>query len=96
MSALPMTGITLTRGERRRMSSMSTSRRLAVSCRIYPQNGQRNSRMTCGRNEVEQRVDTVIPEPGIALDSRLFGKNIVVLPLEVRPDLTKSCIQLVQ
>lgn len=32
LSALPMTGMTLTRGERRRMSSMSISRRLESNC----------------------------------------------------------------
>lgn len=40
-------------------------------------------RMTGRRDEVQQSMDSVIPETGITFDARLFGKNVVVLTLEV-------------
>lgn len=41
-------------------------------------------------DEVEQDVNAVIAESGVTLDTGLFGKNIVVLTLEVADDLAKA------
>ena len=38
-------------------------------------------------DEVEQRVNTVVPEAGVTLDSRLFGKDIIVLAFNVAHNL---------
>ena len=38
----------------------------------------------------EQSVDTVVPEPGVTLDTGLLSKNIVVLSLEVALNLGKA------
>jgi len=43
--------------------------------------------MTSRCDEVEQDVDTVIPEPGVTLNSGLFSKNIIVLTLEISDNL---------
>lgn len=48
--------------------------------------------MTGGRDEVEERVDTVVSEPGVTLDPRFLGKNIVVLALEVADNLLEADI----
>ena len=77
---------------------MSTSRRLF--CQLHRTLDQSiddpwvnaNSRVTRRGDKVEQRVDTVIPETGITLDPGLFGKDIVVLPFEVRPDFPKATL----
>jgi len=45
--------------------------------------------MASRSDKVEQRVHTVIPETRVSLDSRLLGKNVVVLALEVADDLAK-------
>jgi hypothetical protein len=39
--------------------------------------------MASGSNEVEQCVHTIVSEPRVTLDSRFFGKNVIVLALEV-------------
>lgn len=39
--------------------------------------------MSSGRDEVEQGVNTVVPEPRVTLDARLLRENIVVLTFEV-------------
>jgi hypothetical protein len=41
-------------------------------------------------DKVEQSVDTVVPEPGVTLDTGLLSKNIVVLSLEVALNLGKA------
>ena len=38
-------------------------------------------------DEVEQDMDAVVSEARVALDARLLGENVVVLPLEVANDL---------
>lgn len=50
----------------------------------------RNSRVAGGRNEVEERVDTVVAEAGVTLNTRLLGENVVVLTLEVARDLLEA------
>jgi len=46
--------------------------------------------MTGWRNEIEKRVDTIIPEAGIALNSRFFRKNIIILAFEVANNFLES------
>ncbi len=41
-------------------------------------------------DEVEQRVDAVVPEAWVTLDARLLGQNIVVLALEVADNLGEA------
>lgn len=43
-----------------------------------------------GGNEVEHGVDTVVPESGVTLDTRLLGQNIVILSLEIANDLREA------
>ena len=42
------------------------------------------------RNEVEQRVNTVISESWISFDSAFFGQNVIVLALQVAYDFLES------
>ncbi len=46
--------------------------------------------MAGGSNEVEQNVNTIITEPGVTLNSRLLGKNVVVLSLEETNDFRET------
>jgi len=46
--------------------------------------------MTCGGNEVQHSVHTVVPESGVTLDTRFLGQDIVILPLEVSNNLRKA------
>lgn len=39
--------------------------------------------MSCRGDKVEKSVDTVVPETWVALDTRFFSQNIVVLTLEI-------------
>lgn len=86
-----MTGMTLTRGDKRRISSMSISLRLSSR---YKFNGLVQNccyvRMSCRRDEVEQSVNSVVTEAGITLDTRLFGQDIIVLTLEVPDDFLEA------
>jgi hypothetical protein len=44
-----------------------------------------------GRSDkVEQRMHTVVPETRVSLDSRLLGKNVVVLAFEVAYNLAEG------
>ena len=43
-----------------------------------------------GCDEVEQDVNTVIPETGVTLDSGLLCKNIIVLALEIANNLAEA------
>ena len=43
--------------------------------------------MTGRREEVKKRMDPVVPEARVTLDTRLLCQNIVVLPLKVTNDL---------
>ena len=78
-----MTGITFTRGESRRMSSMSISRRLPVSLVCLRHTENLSLRVTSRVDKVKQGVHPVVPEPWISLDPRLFSQDIIILPLEV-------------
>ena len=42
--------------------------------------------MTSRSDEVKEDVHTVIPEPRITLNARLFSENVIVLSLEVSND----------
>ena len=46
--------------------------------------------MTGRCDEVEQNVDTVIPEAGVTLNPGLLCKNVIVLALEVADDLAEA------
>lgn len=48
------------------------------------------SRVTCWGDKVEECVDAVVAEAGVALDARLLGKNVVVLPFEVSDNLGEA------
>jgi hypothetical protein len=41
-------------------------------------------------DEVEQDVNTVVAESGVTLDTGLFGKNVIVLALEVANDFAEA------
>lgn len=88
-SALPITGITLTRGDRRRMSSMSISLRLNRMSVIISNNRFRHLRVASWGDEVKEGVYAVVPEAGVTLDTRLLREDIVILPLEVTDNFLK-------
>jgi hypothetical protein len=46
--------------------------------------------MTCGWDEVEQGMNTVVPETRVTLDAGLFGQDVVVLALEVTDNLLET------
>lgn len=46
--------------------------------------------MTSGRNEVEQRMNTVVPEPWVTPDPGLLCKNVIVLALEIADNLLEA------
>lgn len=46
--------------------------------------------MSSGRDEVEQCMNSVVPETRISLDSGLLCKNVIVLTLEVTDDLLEA------
>jgi len=48
--------------------------------------------VTGGCDEVEQRVDSVVSETRITLDSRFFRQDVIVLSLEVADDFAKGCL----
>jgi hypothetical protein len=84
-----MTGMTLTRGDSRRINSISISRRLPSAVLLLE-----NLRVTSRLDKVEQSVNSVIPESGVSLDPRLLGQDIIILPLEIRRDLLEAAAQL--
>jgi hypothetical protein len=47
-------------------------------------------RVARGRDEVEQRVHTVVAEARVALDARLLSENVVVLALEEADDFLEA------
>ena len=46
--------------------------------------------MTSGSNEVEHGMNSVVPETRVTLDTRLLGKDVIVLTLEVSDNLGKA------
>ena len=46
--------------------------------------------MSSRGDEVQQSVHTIIAEAGVALDTRLFGEDVVVLAFEITDDFLKA------
>jgi hypothetical protein len=46
--------------------------------------------MTGRRDEVEHGMDSVVSEPGVSLDTRFLGQDIIVLSLEVAYNLGEA------
>ena len=46
--------------------------------------------MASRRDKVEEGMNTVVPEPGVTLDTRLLGQDVVVLSLEVANNLGEA------
>jgi len=46
--------------------------------------------MTSGSDKVEQRVDTIVAESWVTLDTGLLCENIVVLSLEIANNFTEA------
>ena len=53
-----------------------------------------NARVTGWGDEVEQAVNTVIPKPGVTLDARLLGQNVIILAFEMTHDLLETTMGL--
>lgn len=87
--------MTFTRGDKRRINSMSISLKLSVRASVSDASQVvANARVTSWGDEVEQAVDAVIPKPGVTLDTRLFGQNIVILAFEMSHDLLETTVEL--
>ena len=52
-----------------------------------------NARVAGWGNEVEQAVNTIVPEPGVTLDTRLFGQNVIILAFEVTHNLLETIME---
>ena len=92
-SARPTTGITLTRGLKRRISSISISRRLLTRCSVQVVCVEWiffNLRMTGRSNKVQQGMNTIITESRITLDTWFFCKDIVVLSFQITHDFLEA------
>lgn len=46
--------------------------------------------MASGSNEVEEGMNSVVPETRVSFDSRFFGKNVIILPFEIANNLAKG------
>ena len=46
--------------------------------------------MAGGSDKVQERMDSVVSESRITLDTRLFGKNVIILSLEVANNLRET------
>lgn len=44
-------------------------------------------------NEIEKRMDTIIPEAGITLNARFFRKNIIILAFQVTNNFLETDIE---
>ena len=53
-----------------------------------------NARVTGWGDEVEQAVNTVVPKPGVTLDTRLLGQNVIILAFEMTHDLLETTMGL--
>ena len=60
-----------------------------MSLRVFVYNSD-HVRVACGRDEVEQSVNSVVTEARVTLDTRLFGQNVVVLTFKVSNDLLEA------
>ena len=48
--------------------------------------------MACRCDEVEQGMDTVIPESGVTLDTRFFREDVIILTLKMSNDLREAML----
>ena len=90
-----MTGMTLTRGDKRRINSMSISLNLIHQFRRDVKQNEANIqhvRVSGGRNEVQKGMDPVIPETRITDDAGLLCEDIIILTLEVTNDFLETII----
>ena len=46
--------------------------------------------MSCGSDEVEKSMYTIVAEAGVSLDTGLLSKNIIILSLKVANDFAKA------
>jgi len=88
VSAFPMTGMTFTRGDNRRISSISISRRLTSA--LDPKLDAWSLRVPGRLDKVEQSVNSIIPESGVSLDPRLFSQDIIILSLKICSNLLET------
>ena len=96
-SALPMTGMTLTRGDKRRINSMSISLKLLYNSELSILCGAAcYVRMSCGRDKVEQSVDSVVTEARVTFNARFFGQNVVVLAFKVTNDFLEAKLNVLE
>lgn len=66
----------------------TTQQRHTVSVRLPVRLA--HSRVAGRRDEVEERMDTVVAEARITLDTRLLGEDVIVLALDVANDLLEA------
>lgn len=91
-----MTGMTLTRGDKRLINSISISLKLSsqvVNIQLLFVVGRQEvfslSPVTSGGDEVKQSVNAVILESSVSFDSRLFAQNVVALFFQIIRDRAK-------
>lgn len=67
------------------MSSISISRRLKFKAQTFESENENKSsvRMSSRRYKVKQSMNAIITESGIALDTRLLCKDIIILAFKV-------------
>ena len=46
--------------------------------------------MSCGGDEVQKGMDSVIPETWVTLDTRLFRQDVVILAFKMANDLLEA------
>lgn len=95
-----MTGMTLTLGERRRMSSISISRRLYHASISWGLGNRcptdyfscllQDSRMASRGNEIYQCVNPVISKSWVTFNPRFFSQDIIILTFDIRQNLLKA------
>lgn len=53
-------------------------------------------RVPSGRDEIEECVDSIVTEARVTLNSRFFGKNVIVLSLEISNNFLEASEQRVK
>jgi hypothetical protein len=48
--------------------------------------------VTSGCDEVEEGMDTIITEPWVTLDTRLFSEDIIILALKIPNNLGETIL----
>jgi len=76
------------------MSSMSISRKLENSVLAILTIQRQNVRMTSRGDEVQQSVNSVIPETRVTLDARLLSKDVIILTFEVTNNFLESATRM--